>query len=157
MNTPEHSQLGKSSAYADQYDPQLLYPLARQPKRDEIGIRGTLPFLGADLWTAFELGWLNLKGKPQVALARLVIPCDSLNIIESKSLKLYFNSFNNTRLASADALLHQHQRLPPRVGRGGGAAVAPRVGGGDSARRPDARQRGRAVAVARAIRPGARA
>ena len=105
MNTPEHSQLGKSSAYADQYDPQLLYPLARQPKRDEIGIRGTLPFLGADLWTAFELGWLNLKGKPQVALARLVIPCDSLNIIESKSLKLYLGSFANTPLAGPDEVL----------------------------------------------------
>ena len=105
MNTPEHSQLGKSSAYADQYDPQLLYPLARQPKRDEIGISGTLPFLGADLWTAFELGWLNLKGKPQVALARLVIPCDSLNIIESKSLKLYLGSFSNSRLSGPEEVL----------------------------------------------------
>lgn len=120
MNTPEHSQLGKSSAYADQYDPQLLYPLARQPKRDEIGISGTLPFLGADLWTAFELGWLNLKGKPQVALARLVIPCDSLNIIESKSLKLYFNSFNNTRIASADEVaLRLRTDLSEAIWRGG--------------------------------------
>jgi 7-cyano-7-deazaguanine reductase len=120
MNTPEHSQLGKSSAYADQYDPQLLFPLARQPKREELGITGTLPFLGADQWTAFELGWLNPKGKPQVAIARLVIPCDSLNIIESKSLKLYFNSFNNTCMASADEVAQRvRSDLSEAIWRGG--------------------------------------
>nr|MCU0764239.1 NADPH-dependent 7-cyano-7-deazaguanine reductase QueF [Hydrogenophaga sp.] len=103
-NTPEHSLLGKASAYADQYDPSLLYPLPREPKRREIGLKGSLPFLGADLWTAFELSWLNLRGKPQVALAHITIPCESTHIVESKSFKLYLNSFNNTRFDSADAV-----------------------------------------------------
>ena len=56
------------------------------------------------MWTAFELSWLNLRGKPQVALAHFTIPCESTNIIESKSLKLYLNSFNNTRFADFDAV-----------------------------------------------------
>ena len=102
MNTPEQSQLGKSSAYIDQYDPSLLFPLPRAPKREEIGLSGgQMPFFGADLWTAFELSWLNPRGKPQVALAHFTIPCETPNLIESKSFKLYLNSFNNTRLADA--------------------------------------------------------
>ncbi|WP_291013210.1 NADPH-dependent 7-cyano-7-deazaguanine reductase QueF [Hydrogenophaga sp.] len=104
MNTPEHSQLGKASAYIDQYDASLLFPLPRETKRLEIGIQGRLPFLGADLWTAFELSWLNLRGKPQVALAHITVPCESTHIVESKSFKLYLNSFNNSRFASADAV-----------------------------------------------------
>lgn len=104
MHTPEQSQLGKTSAYADQYDPSLLFPLPRQPKRDEIGIQNKLPFFGADLWTAFELSWLNQRGKPQVALAHFTIPCETPNIIESKSFKLYLNSFNNTRFDSLEAV-----------------------------------------------------
>jgi len=104
MNTPEHSQLGKASAYADRYDASLLFPLPRETKRREIGIGGSIPFLGADLWTAFELSWLNPKGKPQVALAHITIPCESTHIVESKSLKLYLNSFNNTVFESADAV-----------------------------------------------------
>lgn len=104
MHTPEQSQLGKTSAYADQYDPSLLFPLHRQPKRDEIGIQDKLPFFGADLWTAFELSWLNQRGKPQVALAHFTIPCETPNIIESKSFKLYLNSFNNTRFDSLEAV-----------------------------------------------------
>jgi 7-cyano-7-deazaguanine reductase len=104
MNTPEHSQLGKVSAYIDQYDASLLFPLPRETKRREIGITGSIPFLGADLWTAFELSWLNPKGKPQVALAHITIPCESTHIVESKSFKLYLNSFNNTRFESADAV-----------------------------------------------------
>ena len=102
MHTPEQSQLGKTSAYADQYDPSLLFPLPRQPKRDEIGITGSLPFMGADLWTGYELSWLNLRGKPQVALLQVNIPCETPNIIESKSFKLYLNSFNSTRIASIE-------------------------------------------------------
>ena len=101
---PEQSPLGKASAYADQYDASLLFPLPRETKRREIGITGAPPFIGADLWTAFELSWLNLKGKPQVALAHFTIPCESTHIIESKSFKLYLNSFNNTRFESADAV-----------------------------------------------------
>ncbi len=100
--TPDHSPLGKASAYADQYDASLLFPLPREPKRREIGIQGAVPFLGADLWTAFELSWLNQRGKPQVAIAHITIPCESTHIVESKSFKLYLNSFNNSRFASAD-------------------------------------------------------
>ena len=94
MNSPEHSQLGKASAYADEYDASLLFPIARAGKRHEIGVVAQAPFFGADMWTAYELSWLNLRGKPQVALAQVVVPCETPNIIESKSFKLYLNSFN---------------------------------------------------------------
>jgi 7-cyano-7-deazaguanine reductase len=104
MNIPENSQLGKASAYIDQYDKSLLFPIAREPKRGEIGIAGGAPFFGADMWTAFELSWLNLRGKPQIALAHFTVPCETPNIIESKSFKLYLNSFNNTRFADVEAV-----------------------------------------------------
>lgn len=101
MSKPEDSSLGKAVPYADQYDASLLYPISRAPKRDEIGVPATLPFLGADLWTAYELSWLNERGKPQVALAHVTVPCETPNIIESKSFKLYLNSYNNTKFADA--------------------------------------------------------
>ena len=104
QNTPEQSQLGQASAYVDHYDAGLLFPLPRETKRREIGITGSVPFLGADLWTAFELSWLNPRGKPQVAMAHITVPCESTHIVESKSFKLYLNSFNNTAFASADAV-----------------------------------------------------
>ena len=104
MNTPEQSQLGKSSSYVDQYDAALLFPIARRSKRDEIGLTGTLPFFGADLWTAYELSWLNPRGKPQLALARITVPAESTHIVESKSVKLYINSFNNSVFADAAAV-----------------------------------------------------
>lgn len=104
MNTPEQSQLGQQSAYADHYDPSLLFPIPRTSKREEIGITSQLPFFGADLWTAFELSWLNQRGKPQVALAHFTIPCETSHIIESKSFKLYLNSFNNSRFDNLEAV-----------------------------------------------------
>jgi 7-cyano-7-deazaguanine reductase len=91
--------LGKKSAYCDQYDPSLLFALSRQSKRDEIGITAVLPFQGHDIWNAFELSWLTQKGKPVVALAEIIFPCESPYLIESKSLKLYFNSFNQSAFA----------------------------------------------------------
>lgn len=105
MTSSIHSPLGQPTLYADQYDAALLFPIARAPQRTELGIGTTLPFLGADLWTAFELSWLNLRGKPQVALAHITVPCESINIIESKSLKLYLGSFNNTRFPDAAEVL----------------------------------------------------
>jgi 7-cyano-7-deazaguanine reductase len=105
MNTPKHSRLGKPTGYADQYDASLLFPIARAPQRAELGLGASLPFMGADLWTAFELSWLNPRGKPQVALAHITVPCESVNLIESKSLKLYLGSFNNTRFADAAVVL----------------------------------------------------
>ena len=101
MNHPDESQLGKATTYADQYDPAMLFPIPRSTQRTALGMTGSLPFLGADLWTAFELSWLTPRGKPQVARAHLTVPCESVNIIESKSLKLYLGSFNNTRFADA--------------------------------------------------------
>ena len=97
----EQSQLGKVSTYADQYDASLLFPITRADHRSAIGAAGTPPFFGADLWTAFELGWLNTRGKPQVALAHFTVPCATPNIIESKSFKLYLGSFNNSQFADA--------------------------------------------------------
>jgi len=103
--TPDQSPLGRPTQYITRYDPALLFPIARQPKRAQLGIDGTLPFFGIDVWNAYEISWLNLRGKPQVAIATITVPADSPNIIESKSFKLYLNSFNQTRLAGTEALL----------------------------------------------------
>ena len=104
-NTPAQSQLGRASAYLDHYDASLLFPIARATQREAMGITpGALPFFGADLWTAFELSWLNPRGKPQVAIAHFTVPCETPNIIESKSFKLYLNSFNSTVFADIDAV-----------------------------------------------------
>ncbi len=99
MSEAHLSPLGKSVAYQAEYDPGLLFPIPRAGKRAEIGINGEPPFMGMDIWNAYELSWLNARGKPQVALANFLVPADSPNIIESKSFKLYLNSFNQTRLA----------------------------------------------------------
>ena len=102
----EASPLGKAVAYAEHYDPALLFPIPRQGKRDEIGIaEAALPFVGEDIWNAYELSWLDPRGKPVVALAHFIVPATSPNLIESKSLKLYLNSFNQTRLAGVDELV----------------------------------------------------
>ncbi len=89
--------LGQSTQYPDQYDPTLLFPIPRLENRLKLGISASqpLPFFGVDLWNAYELCWLNSKGKPQIALAEFLIPADSPNMIESKSLKLYLNSLNS--------------------------------------------------------------
>ena len=123
---PEQSPLGKASAYADRYDASLLFPIARATKREELGLKAHAPspFFGADMWTAFELSWLNLRGKPQVALAHFTIPCESPNIIESKSFKLYLNSFNNSRFASLDAVKERLRAdLSEALWRGAGRAA----------------------------------
>jgi 7-cyano-7-deazaguanine reductase len=91
--------LGQATQYPDQYDPSLLFPIPRSENRLKLDIKPNqaLPFVGVDIWNAFELGWLNKKGKPQIALAEFQIPADSPNMIESKSFKLYLNSLNNAR------------------------------------------------------------
>ncbi len=104
-NIPEQSQLGRASAYVDHYDAGLLFPIPRATQRESMGIAGNaLPFFGADLWTAFELSWLNARGKPQLAIAHFTVPCETPNIIESKSFKLYLNSFNSTVFADQEAV-----------------------------------------------------
>jgi 7-cyano-7-deazaguanine reductase len=89
----------------DQYDASLLFPLPRADKRAELGLGAAMPFFGADMWTVYELSWLNPRGKPQLALAHITVPCESPNIIESKSFKLYLNSFNNTVFADEQAVV----------------------------------------------------
>lgn len=98
-SSPQDSPLGKSSAYPDRYDPGLLFPIARAPQRAAIGVGAQPVFFGADLWTAYELSWLNARGKPQVAIAHVMVPCETTHIVESKSFKLYLNGFNGTRFA----------------------------------------------------------
>ena len=96
------SPLGQPTEYRADYAPELLFPIPRQLKRDELGISGAaLPFVGEDLWNAYEVSWLNPKGKPVVALATFRVPANSPNLIESKSFKLYLNSFNQTAFADA--------------------------------------------------------
>lgn len=94
--------LGRSSTYVTQYTPMLLFPIPRKRKRDEIGVPDILPFHGFDTWNAYEVSWLNSKGKPIVAIVQFDISCLSINIVESKSFKLYLNSFNNTKFNSVD-------------------------------------------------------
>ena len=96
QHTLDHAPLGKTSAYVDTYAPELLFPVPREEKRAELGVTETLPFQGVDIWNAWEVSWLNAKGKPQVAVAEIRIPATSVNIIESKSFKLYLNSLNQT-------------------------------------------------------------
>lgn len=90
--------LGQPTVYCSQYDPRLLVAIPRQDKRDELGIEAdSLPFVGVDVWTGYELSWLNARGLPQVAVARFIFDAASVNLVESKSFKLYLNSFNQTR------------------------------------------------------------
>jgi len=105
MSSPDHSPLGKATVYADRYDAGLLYPIPRQGKRDEIGVAAdALPFHGVDVWNGYELSWLDLRGKPVVAVAEFRFPATTPNIVESKSFKLYLNSFAQERLADASAV-----------------------------------------------------
>lgn len=99
------SSLGKPVRYVGEHDPGLLFALPRQPQRTALGLTGgRLPFTGADLWTGYELSWLTPRGRPQVALVQFTVPCESPNIVESKSFKLYLNSLTMTRFESADAV-----------------------------------------------------
>ncbi|ROQ45491.1 7-cyano-7-deazaguanine reductase [Stenotrophomonas maltophilia] len=105
MNTPQDSSLGREVSYPSQYDPGLLFPIPRAAARAEIGLdAAALPFVGHDRWHAFELGWLDNRGKPCVAVATVQVPCSSPNLVESKSFKLYLNSLNSARFADAEAV-----------------------------------------------------
>lgn len=110
-DTLQDAPLGRESAYPEHYDAGLLYPIARAANRAPLGIRDdSLPFEGEDEWHAFELSWLDTKGKPVVAVARFRLPASSPNLIESKSWKLYLNSFNQTRFASRDEVIESLER-----------------------------------------------
>lgn len=97
--------LGRPVSYRDTYAPDLLFPIPRQGKRDEIGVDGAaLPFVGMDVWNAYEVSWLNPRGKPMVALGRFVVPAGSPCLVESKSLKLYLNSLNQSRYPDVETV-----------------------------------------------------
>ncbi|MBB6600524.1 NADPH-dependent 7-cyano-7-deazaguanine reductase QueF [Luteimonas sp. MC1825] len=113
--------LGREVAYPRVYDATLLFPIARDAGRAALGIGATLPFDGHDRWQAYELSWLDARGKPAVATATFLVPAASPRLIESKSLKLYLNSFNGTRFADAAEV---HARITTDLSAAAGAAVA---------------------------------
>lgn len=103
--------LGKTTDYRDTYDASLLQGVPRSLNRDPLGLKAdNLPFHGADIWTLYELSWLNVNGLPQVAVGQVELDYASLNLVESKSFKLYLNSFNQTRFASWDEVRSTLQR-----------------------------------------------
>ena len=98
--------LGKSSEYKDQYEPALLFPISRDESWKLQGLdRNSVPFFGEDIWNGYEISWLNERGKPLVCMAEFRIPASSPYLIESKSFKLYLNSFNQTRFASSERVV----------------------------------------------------
>ena len=121
MDPINESSLGKAVVYSGSYDPALLFPISRAPQRQALGIGDALPFIGVDIWNAFELSWLDARGKPRVALAEFRVPATSPNIIESKSFKLYLNSYMQTRVADSDGL---RQQLAADLSAAAGAPVS---------------------------------
>jgi 7-cyano-7-deazaguanine reductase len=118
MSDYRFTELGKETRYSDFYDPSLLCPIPRVKARQSKD--KALPFVGIDLWTAYELSWLNLDGLPQMAIVEFMIPCDSESIVESKSFKLYLNSFIQTQFASMEAI---HSQLVNDLSAATGAVV----------------------------------
>lgn len=114
------SPLGKTSEYVAVYSPSLLSPIPRAESRAELGLSGALPFQGADLWTAYEISWLNQKGKPLVAVGYFSVPCDTPCLIESKSFKLYLNSFNQSRF---DDLAQVQELMQADLSNAAGASI----------------------------------
>ncbi|TMH15082.1 MAG: NADPH-dependent 7-cyano-7-deazaguanine reductase QueF [Betaproteobacteria bacterium] len=104
MTTFDGSPLGKATDYPDRYDASLLFAVPRAPQRAALGIEGNLPFFGCDVWNAYEITWLDLQGRPRLAIGEFRVRAESPAMIESKSLKLYLGSFAQEPLASATAL-----------------------------------------------------
>lgn len=122
---PADSSLGKPVIYAGHYDPERLFPLPRSTQRSTLGICGdALPFHGVDVWNAYELSWLDPRGKPCNALATITVPAASPYLIESKSLKLYLNGFMQTRCDSALAV---EVRIASDLSQAAGAEVGVRL------------------------------
>jgi 7-cyano-7-deazaguanine reductase len=120
MSDATKSQLGKETDYSQGYSPDLLFPLARSLNRQTLPLGEPLPFQGEDLWTGYELSWLNTHGKPVVAIADFHIPADSPCMIESKSFKLYLNGYNHERFADPEAV---RRRLEHDLTNAAGAGV----------------------------------
>lgn len=101
-----HGPLGEKVDYPQEYDPSCLHPIPREAGRETLGLGevSALPFSGVDIWNAYEVSWLTESGKPKVACAEFRFPADSPNIVESKSFKLYLNSFNQSRIKDTHTL-----------------------------------------------------
>ena len=85
------------AGYSDKYDPSLLVAVPRYLNREAYGIQETsLPFVGVDTWNAYEVSAITEKGLPVAGMLKIVCPADSPFHVESKSIKLYLNSFNMT-------------------------------------------------------------
>lgn len=119
----KNSALGREVDYPQEYEPSVLFPVPRADNRQAFGITDW-PYYGFDLWNVYELSWLNDNGLPQVGMAIIELPAQSPNIIESKSLKLYLNSFNMTRLSGREEL---HNLLVQDLSRVAGAPVTVRL------------------------------
>jgi 7-cyano-7-deazaguanine reductase len=105
VNDVHDSPLGKPAAYATQRDAGLLFAIPRSAERAKLGYADAeLPFLGVDIWNGYEFSWLDARGKPRVALVEFRVPAESPNILESKSFKLYLNSYMQTRVPDTDTL-----------------------------------------------------
>lgn len=141
---PGATLLGQSVSYPDHYDPAVLHAIPREAARQALGYAAVLPFQGADIWRAYELSWLNARGKPLVATASFVIPADSPNLIESKSFKLYLNSHNQARHASAATLQELLARDLSRVAQAP-VQVALQLEAGDMATPPLAELSGQCI------------
>ena len=124
-----HAPLGRRVDYRSDYAPELLFPIARAPKRAELGVLRDPPFYGIDLWNAYELSWLNPRGKPVVAIGCFHVPACSPRLVESKSLKLYLNSLNGSRFESVEEVrLRVATDLSEAVGARVGVRIEPLSG-----------------------------
>lgn len=120
----DESPLGKASVYNNQYDPELLFAISRAESRQALDLNNNFPFSGTDIWNAWELTWLSESGVPQITTAEFRVPFDSHCLIESKSLKLYLNSFSMSRFDSADKV---RDVIARDLGARAGAAVTVRL------------------------------
>ncbi len=136
--------LGRETRYPEHYDPEQLYPVARQTNRERLGVSEGWPWHGVDVWNAWELSWLRPDGVPRVAIARLTVPASSPFLVESKSLKLYLNSFNGTVFPSSKEVVNTMERdLSQAVG----STVGVELLGVDEPERCEARPLSNAVLI----------
>jgi len=99
-NSNISKHLGRITGYKCTYDPSLLVREPRQNNRKHLGIKDEeLPFSGYDIWNAYEVSCITAEGMPIAAIAKIVYPCTSKYIVESKSIKLYMNSFNMEKIS----------------------------------------------------------
>ena len=125
MSRPEDSLLGREVAYPRHYDPTLLFPIPRAAGRQALAMDGALPFIGHDRWHAYELSWLDRRGKPVAATATLAVPASTPNLVESKSLKLYLNSLNASRFDDGESV---RTRIADDLSQAAGGPVEVRFG-----------------------------